>query len=204
MCSWNTIYIMLIYFNNITKFDSKNNNLIKFNNIIPVIKIQRFLLNNTCIYLKSSILLDIFKIIKLHYQYQFKILISVSGSDFINNKHRFIVSYEFLSVKFNTRFQVKITVNELIPINSIKNIYITGIWWEDEIWDMFGIIFLKRKNTVRLLTDYGFYGFPLKKDFPISGFVDLKYNLVTNKPFYNDIELAQNCRIFDYNSPWNN
>jgi NADH:ubiquinone oxidoreductase subunit C len=176
----------------------------EFNSVIPIIKIESFLVNNTCIYVKSSILLDIIKIIKFHHEFQFKVLICVSASDFLYQTNRFVVSYELLSLKYNIRFRLKIFVNELIQINSIKNIYITSIWWEDEIWDMFGIVFLKRKNTVRLLTDYGFYGFPLKKDFPVSGFVDLKYNLVTNKLFYNNIELTQNYRVFNYTSPWNN
>lgn len=192
---------MLMYLykpnNNFTTF-------LKFNSIIPIIKMERFLFYNTSIYLRSSILLNILKIIKHHHQFQFKVLICISGIDYINHKNRFIVSYELLSLKFNSRFSIKIYVNELISINSIKHIYITCIWWEDEIWDMFGIIFLKRKNTVRLLTDYGFYGFPLKKDFPVSGFIDLKYNLITNKVLYNNTELTQNYRIFDYNSPWSN
>lgn len=192
---------MLIY---LYKLNNNFNMFFKFNSIIPIIKMERFLLYNTAIYLKSSILLNILKIIKYHHQFQFKVLICISGIDYINHKNRFIVSYELLSLKFNSRFSIKIYVNELLSINSIKHIYITCIWWEDEIWDMFGIIFLKRKNTIRLLTDYGFYGFPLKKDFPVSGFIDLKYNLITNKVLYNNMELTQNYRIFNYSSPWNN
>jgi NADH-quinone oxidoreductase subunit C len=176
-------------------------NFNKITSIIPILKIQ-FFLDNLFIILKLNTLINIFKIIKYHFKYQFKILICISGVDYIQNKNRFNISYEILSVKFNNRLTLKISTNELIPIYSIKIIYITAIWWEDEIWDMLGVIFLKRKNLIRLLTDYGFQGFPLRKDFPLSGFVDIKYNLVTSKIFYNNIELTQNYRIFNDNSPW--
>lgn len=178
--------------------------LINFNKIIytiPILKIQ-FFLSNIFLFFKSTILINIFKIIKYHFKYQFKILVCISGIDYIENENRFNIIYEVLSLKFNNRLTLKIIANEIIPIFSIKTIYIAAIWWEDEIWDMFGIIFLKRKNLIRLLTDYGFQGFPLKKDFPLSGFVDIKYNLVNNKIFYNNIELTQNYRIFNYSSPW--
>lgn len=173
----------------------------KINNTVPVLKIEACF-NIICIYLKSIILLNIVRVLKYHFKYKFQILTCISGIDYIEHKNRFIITYEILSLKFNNRLRLKIIVNESIAIQSLKLLYLTAIWWEDEIWDMFGIIFLKRNNLIRLLTDYGFQGFPLKKDFPLSGFVDIKYSLITNKIQYNNIELTQNYRIFNYQSPW--
>lgn len=176
-------------------------NFIKLNFILPLIKIQLFSFNY-CLFINPSILLKIFKFLKYHFKYQFKILIYITALDFIKNNNRFTLIYEILSVKFNNRLRIKILINEIIAIYSIKNVFIAAIWWENEIWDMFGIIFLKRNNLVRLLTDYGFKGFPLRKDFPLSGYIDLKYNLIKNKISYNSIELTQNYRDFVFNSPW--
>lgn len=176
-------------------------NFNKINFILPLIKFQLFSINY-CIYLKSYILPNILSILKYHFKYQFKILTCISAVDYIINKNRFIIVYEILALKFNNRLRLKTVVNEIIPIYSIKNIFIGAVWWEDEIWDLFGILFLKRKNLVRLLTDYGFQGFPMRKDFPLSGFIDIKYNLIKNKILYNNLEFSQNYRIFIYNSPW--
>lgn len=176
-------------------------NFNKISNTIPLLKIQ-FSFLNFCVYLKSTILLNVFKIIKYHFKYQFKILTCIIGIDYLEKKNRFMVIYEILSIKFNNRLKLKIVVNEIIAIYSIKNIYIGALWWEDEIWDMFGVLFLKRKNLIRLLTDYGFNGFPLRKDFPLSGFVDTKYHLTKNKVLYYNLELTQNYRTFVFNSPW--
>lgn len=173
----------------------------KINSTLPVLKIQCFS-NNICIYLKSVFLQNILKVLKTHFKYQFQILTCISGTDYIENINRFIVTYEILSTRFNNRLRLKIIVNEAIAIQSVKTIYLTAIWWEDEIWDMLGVIFLKRKNLTRLLNDYGFQGFPLRKDFPLSGFVDIKYNLTTNKIQYDNIELTQKYRVFNYQSPW--
>ena len=172
------------------------------NLILPLIKIQLFLFN-FCLTINTKILLNIFKILKYHFKYQFKLLIYITALDFLNNNNRFTIIYEILSIKFNNRLRIKILINEIITVFSIKNVYLASIWWENEIWDMFGVIFLKRNNLIRLLTDYGFQGFPLRKDFPLAGFIDLKYNLIKNKISYNNLELTQNYRNFVFNSPWN-
>jgi NADH:ubiquinone oxidoreductase subunit C len=173
----------------------------KINSTLPIFKIEVFL-NNICLYLRTIIFLSTLIVLKYHFKYQLKILTCISGVDYIEHKNRFTVTYEILSIKFNNRLRLKTVVNEAIPIQSLKTLYLTALWWEDEIWDMLGVIFLKRKNLIRLLSDYGFQGFPLRKDFPLSGFVDIKYNLITNKMQYNNIELTQNYRVFNYLSPW--
>lgn len=169
--------------------------------ILPIIKIEFYFIQY-CFFIKALIFKNILKIFKHHFKYNFKMLTFISSVDNPNNINRFTVIYEILSLKFNNRVRLKISTNEIVPIYSIKKIFVASIWWEDEIWDMFGIIFLKHRNLVRLLNDYGFYGFPLRKDFPLSGFVDLKYNLIKNRISYEKLELSQNYRIFNHDSPW--
>ncbi len=87
---------------------------------------------------------------------------------------------------------------------SIENVYAGAYWWECEIWDMFGVYFLGEKQMTRLLTDYGFFGYPLRKDFPLSGFLETRYNLVKNRVVYENLELSQEYRAFSFTSPWGN
>lgn len=176
---------------------------IKFNNTIPILKIELYQ-NQTCYYIENSIIKKIFKILKHHFKFGFKVLTFISAIDFPENQNRFKVVYELLSLKYNNRIRVKVLVNEFIPIHSIEQIFICASWWELECWDMFGIVFINKSKIVRLLTDYGFQGFPLRKDFPLSGFIDSRYNITKNRITYENLELAQNYRIFSSNSPWSN
>jgi len=122
--------------------------------------------------------------------------------DYPENFYRFQIVYELLSLKFNSRLRLKILVDELIPINSIEKIFSGASWWECEIWDMFGVFFLNQHNLTRLLTDYGFQGYPLRKDFPLSGFSESRYNTTKNRVVYENVELAQEYRTFECLSPW--
>ena len=178
--------------------------VVQLNKIIPVIKIELYFFTQNCFLLQNIIFKQLLKILKYHFKYYFKILTCISAIDFPENKNRFKLIYEILSIKYNNRIRLKISINEITPIYSIEKIFVGSIWWEYECWDMFGIIFLKQNNVIRLLTDYGFQGFPLRKDFPLSGFIDAKYNLVKNRICYENLELSQNYRIFSYNSPWEN
>ena len=124
--------------------------------------------------------------------------------DYPENLYRFQIVYELLSVKFNSRIRFKVLTDELTPLNSVEKIFSAASWWECEIWDMFGVFFLNQHNLVRLLTDYGFQGYPLRKDFPLSGFTELRYNITKNRVVYENIELAQEYRTFEFISPWEN
>jgi len=150
----------------------------------------------------NYILKDLLCIIKNHFVYYFKILTYISGLDYPENFNRFKLVYDFLSIKYNNRLRVKILVDETIPVKSISFLFLGSVWWECEAWDMFGIIFSRQKIIIRLLTDYGFYGFPLRKDFPLSGFLESKYNLYTDKISYDKLELSQSYRLFRQSSPW--
>lgn len=178
-------------------------NNVKINKIIPILKIEFYQVQN-CYYLENNNLKNLFKVLKTHFKSYFKILTFISAIDFPENQNRFKLIYEFLSLKYNNRIRIKILLNEFLTIYSIEHIFICSTWWELECWDMFGIVFIKKDKVTRLLTDYGFQGFPLRKDFPLSGFIDSRYNTIINKITYENLELAQNYRIFMSNSPWGN
>jgi NADH:ubiquinone oxidoreductase subunit C len=152
--------------------------------------------------LKTSVLKDALSFLKNHFIYQFKILTCISGLDYPENYYRFSVLYELLSVKYICRLRIKAIVDEITPINSIEKVYMGADWWENEVWDMFGIFFLNKSNITRLLTDYGFQGYPLRKDFPLTGFTESRYSVTKNRVIYENVELAQEYRTFDYISPW--
>lgn len=178
--------------------------LLTCENIIKVLPIVRFehSKNESSFLIKTNLLKETLTILKNHFKYQFKILTCVSGVDYPENFYRFKIVYELLSIKFNSRLRVKVLVNELIPVNSVEKIFSGSSWWESEIWDMYGVFFLGQHSLTRLLTDYGFQGYPLRKDFPLSGFTESRYNAVKNRVVYDNIELSQEYRTFNFLSPW--
>lgn len=135
---------------------------------------------------------------------QFKILISVCGVDFIENlKERFEINYNLLSVKYWSRIHIKVRVAEFVAMPSVIKIFKNANWYEREVWDMYGIFFKNHSDLRRILTDYGFDGFPLRKDFPQTGYLELRYNYDYKHLVYEPLELAQEFRNFDFLSPWN-
>ena len=169
--------------------------------ILPLIKIELYSMQS-CIYTENLVLINVAKILKNHFKYSFKVLTCISAVDYPENLNRFKLVYELLSLKYNNRLRLKLLVNEIVPVKSVEKVFVAATWWEYECWDMFGIMFLRQANVIRILTDYGFQGFPLRKDFPLSGFIDSKYNSLKNRISYENLELAQNYRIFSYKSPW--
>ena len=144
------------------------------NTIIPSILLQK--LNQDFILIVSNFnLLFSINILKKHLGLQYKILSCISGVDFINNIYRFSIVYELLSITFNSRIRIKIFLQDCEYISSISKIFINANWWEREIWDLFGIIFENHLDLRRILNDYSFEGYPMRKDFPLSGFVETKY-----------------------------
>jgi NADH/F420H2 dehydrogenase subunit C len=180
--------------------------LLTCENIFKILPIVRFELFNkeSSFLVKTNFIIEILTILKYHFKYQFKMLTCISGVDYPENVYRFQIVYELLSIKFNSRIRVKILVDELTPVNSIETIYAAATWWECEIWDMFGVFFINQYNLTRLLTDYGFQGYPLRKDFPLTGFIEARFNYTKNRVAYETIELAQEYRTFEYLSPWEN
>lgn len=180
--------------------------LLTCENMIKILPIVRFELykEETSFLIQTNLLTEILTIFKNHFKYQFKVLTCISGVDYPENLYRFQLVYELLSIKYNARVRVKVLADDLLPVNSAEKVFAGASWWECEIWDMFGVFFLNHSNLTRLLTDYGFQGYPLRKDFPLSGFTESRYNVIKNRVVYEDIELAQEYRTFDFASPWEN
>ena len=107
-----------------------------------------------------------------------------------------------LSLTFNSRIRIKLFVNEVTPIDSIVPLFRNANWWEREIWDFFGIYFQNHPDLRRILTDYGFEGYPLRKDFPLSGYVEVRYDQSKKRIVVEPIELSQEFRAFNYETPW--
>ena len=165
--------------------------LLTCGNIFKILPIVRFELYNkeSSFLVKTNMIKEILTIFKNHFNYQYKILTCISGVDYPENLYRFQVVYELLSIKYNSRIRLKVIIDELTPVNTVENIYAAATWWECEIWDMFGIFFINQFNLTRLLTDYGFQGYPLRKDFPLTGFIEARFNCPKNRVVYENLEL---------------
>jgi NADH dehydrogenase (ubiquinone) Fe-S protein 3 len=151
---------------------------------------------------KPQDLLFTLEILKKHTNTQYTCLSSVSGVDYPERSRRFEVSYDLLSIKFNSRIRVKTFVDELTPLESSVSVFPGATWWEREVWDMFGVFFDKNSEIKRILTDYGFEGHPLRKDFPLSGYVESRYDDSTKRVVCEPLENAQEFRSFDFSSGW--
>lgn len=132
----------------------------------------------------------------------FRQLIDVCGVDFPERDERFEVVYQMLSLKHNFRLRVKVRTDENTPVDSVTSIFSTANWFEREVWDMYGIYFNDHPDLRRILTDYGFEGHPLRKDFPLTGFVEMRYDNEQKRVVYEPVKLAQDFRSFDFVSPW--
>jgi len=132
----------------------------------------------------------------------FKILVDVSGVDFPERAKRFEVVYNLLSIKHNHRIRVKIETDEATPVPSVVSVFSTANWFEREAWEMYGILFADHPDLRRILTDYGFEGHPLRKDFPLTGHVEVRYDDEQKRVVYSPVKLTQDFRRFDFMSPW--
>ena len=147
-------------------------------------------------------LVDVVQFLKLDENCKFKQLIDIAGVDYPENDKRFELIYLFLSHENNTRIKllIKFEINQII--NSITKIFPSANWMEREVFDMYGIKFKNHPDLRRILTDYGFKGHPLRKDFPLTGFNEVRYSEKDKKVIYEPVKLEQNYRNFDFESPW--
>jgi NADH dehydrogenase (ubiquinone) Fe-S protein 3 len=144
--------------------------------IIPSIELQKSdVISLIC---KPQIILQIMTILKNSTNFQFKCLTDIAGLDFIRNESRLAVSYNLLSVRFNQRLRVITFLDELEIIPSLTSIFMSSNWLEREVWDLYGIFFKSHPDLRRILTDYGFEGHPLRKDYPLEGFLETRYSFV--------------------------
>lgn len=133
---------------------------------------------------------------------QFKTLIDLCGVDFPERDQRFEVVYHLLSLKHNQRIRVKVKTDELTPVPSVTSVFASANWYEREAWDMYGIYFADHPDLRRILTDYGFDGHPLRKDFPQTGYVEMRYDDEQKRVIYEPVNLRQDWRSWDFLSPW--
>ena len=133
---------------------------------------------------------------------QFKLLVDICGVDFPERKKRFEVVYNLLSIKHNRRVRVKVDVDESQLIPTSAEIFSAAVWFEREVWDMYGVAFDKNPDLRRILTDYGFEGHPQRKDFPLTGNVEVRYDQEKKQVVYEPVTLTQEFRRFDFQSPW--
>ncbi len=133
---------------------------------------------------------------------QFRQLVDLCGVDFPERAKRFEVVYNLLSLKLNQRVRVKLAVGEDEPVPSVVDVFPCAAWYEREAWDLYGIPFAGNPDLRRLLTDYGFDGHPLRKDFPLTGLVEVRYDDEQKRVVYEPVKLIQDFRNFDFLSPW--
>jgi NADH-quinone oxidoreductase subunit C len=133
---------------------------------------------------------------------QFEVLIDICGVDWPARSERFDVVYHLLSPRLNQRIRVKLTTDEETPVASVVEVFSAANWFEREAYDMFGILFSGHPDLRRILTDYGFQGYPLRKDFPLTGYVEVRYDDELKRVVYEPVELTQEFRTFDFESPW--
>ncbi len=133
---------------------------------------------------------------------QFKLLMSITAADYPDRGERFDVVYILLSMSLNQRIRIKVRLSDNQTIDSVTTYFLAAGWFEREVWDMYGISFKGNPDLRRILTDYGFDGHPLRKDFPMTGFVEMRYDETQRRCIYEPVTLQQDFRTFDFLSPW--
>lgn len=159
-------------------------------------------LDELIITIKREDILRVLKFLRDDANCQFKQLMDLCGVDFPEEDERFCVVYNLLSLTHNNRIRVKTWTDENTPVASATQLFSSAGWWERETWDLYGIYFANHPDLRRILTDYGFEGHPLRKDFPLTGYVELRYDDEQKRVVYEPVHLTQEFRTFDFLSPW--
>ena len=167
-------------------------------------KIKGSKIKHNQIYLNISDvdLIDVMLFLKTNKSTKFKQLIDITAVDYIEKEKRFKIVYLLLSHEFNHRIQVDFSINENDLVSTLVSVFPAANWMEREVFDMYGIKFKDHPDLRRILTDYGFEGHPLRKDFPLTGHTEVRYSETEKKVIYEDVKLEQNYRNFDFESPW--
>ena len=168
----------------------------------PTLIETKFAAGELTIAVESSRILDVLKHLRDDSKCEFKILVDLCGNDWPTRPQRFDVVYHFLSLTRNQRIRVKAMLGEGEAIKSCVGLYPAAGWFEREAFDMYGIAFEGNPDLRRILTDYGFSGYPLRKDFPLTGYVELRYDEELKRVVYQPVQLVQEFRDFDFMSPW--
>lgn len=171
--------------------------------VIEDTKVESYLKNDMLIVsIKPENIVGLLTFLRDDARCQFKQLIDVTAVDYPENEKRFEVVYNLLSIRYNNRIVVKVKVaeNELVP--TVTGVFSAANWFEREVWDMYGVFFADHPDLRRILSDYGFSGHPQRKDFPLSGYVQVKYDEDKQRVVYEPVKLDQEFRTFDFASPW--
>jgi len=193
-------------------------NILIFNNFFFFFKkyiyfsFINFKLNILYLFIKKDYLFEFLFILKKNLLFKYFLLIDLTAVDFLKINKRFILCYNYLNIFFNYRIYLYFYVNNLFNyfnlieiknmISSISNIFSNAVWLEREVWDMFGIFFFNHPDLRRILTDYGFQSFPLRKDFPLTGFYEIRYDETLKIIIYESLNLIQEYRFFNFINPW--
>uniref|UniRef100_A0A4Y7M4G4 NADH dehydrogenase [ubiquinone] iron-sulfur protein 3, mitochondrial n=1 Tax=Daphnia longispina TaxID=42846 RepID=A0A4Y7M4G4_9CRUS len=147
-------------------------------------------------------IVPVLQFLKDHHQCQFASLADIGAMDVPSRENRFEIIYNLLSLRYNSRIRVKSYTDELSPVDSCYEVFKAADWYEREVWDMYGVFFANHPDLRRILTDYGFEGHPFRKDFPLTGYVEVRYDDEAKRVVVEPVELAQEFRKFDLSSPW--
>ena len=158
--------------------------------------------NQIYLSIDSNDIIDVILFMKTNENTKFRQLIDIPAVDFPEKEQRFRIVYLLLSHEFNTRVLIEFDISEGEKVPSLTKIFPSANWMEREVFDMYGIDFKDHPDLRRILTDYGFEGYPLRKDFPITGHNEVRYSEESKKVIYEPVKLEQNYRNFDYESPW--
>jgi len=159
--------------------------------------------DNLIIYIAPEKLTDFLKFLRNDTKLSFKILLDVFGADLLGLRTpRFEVIYNLLSLKLNNRITIKVALNDGDEVPTAEGVFSTANWFEREVFDMYGIKFTNHSDMRRILTDYGFEGHPLRKDFPLTGYKEVRYDEGAKAVIYEPVKMMQEFREFDFDMPW--
>ncbi|NQV84597.1 MAG: NADH-quinone oxidoreductase subunit C [Rhodospirillales bacterium] len=159
-------------------------------------------LGELCLNVRTESIVRVLTFLRDDVNCRFKQLVDVCGVDYPERDPRFDVVYNLLSLVNNSRVRIKIQTDEDTPVPTVTGVFSSANWWEREAWDMFGIYFSDHPDLRRILTDYGFEGHPLRKDFPLTGYKEIRYDDELKRVVYEPVKLTQDFRSFDFLSPW--
>jgi NADH-quinone oxidoreductase subunit C len=151
---------------------------------------------------RPELLLEAMTLLRDNPAFAFEQCMDICGTDWPERPQRFEVVYNLLSLSLNQRIRVIVATDDRTPLPSVAGIWQAATWFEREAWDMYGVVFVGQTDLRRLLTDYGFEGHPLRKDFPLTGYVEVRYDETRKQVVYEPVTLAQDFRSFDFLSPW--
>ena len=171
-------------------------------NLTTAIKKSEIIFDQLYININSEDIVSTILFLKTNAKSKFRQLIDITAVDYLENTKRFKIVYLFLSHEINQRIILNYFINENEVVSSLTKIFPAANWMEREVFDMYGIKFKDHPDLRRILTDYGFEGYPLRKDFPLTGHIEVRYSEDEKKVVYEPVKLEQNYRNFDYESPW--